>query len=225
VAAIGLMKTLADIESLFLVPVAVEIATNSDYLMPLAQEEAPFAERMIERRRQEFAAGRASAHRALRRLGAADAPIRVAERREPVWPQGVVGSITHCEGFCAAVVGHATIIAGLGIDAEPARALDLETRDLVLTAAEQEGLSQLPLPPGVWATVGFVAKEALFKAIYPRWGREIAFEDVLLDGTAWPRLKASAPQLPDLDEMLQRLELRAAVVNSLALVGATLRLA
>ncbi len=217
------MKSLADIESLFVAPVAVEIATNSDYLAPLAQEEAPFAERMIERRRQEFAAGRASAHRALRRLGVPDAPIRVAERREPVWPQGVVGSITHCEGFCAAVAGHATIVAGLGIDAEPARALDLETRDSVLTATEQGALSQLPLPAGVWATAGFVAKEALFKAIYPRWGREIAFEEVLLDGAAWPRLRASAPGSPSLDEMLRRLELRAAVVNGLALVGATLR--
>ena len=217
------MKSLAEIESLFVAPVAVEIATNSDYLAPLQQEEASFAQRMIERRRQEFAAGRASAHRALRRLGIPDAPIGVAERREPTWPGGVVGSITHCEGFCAAVVGKSTMMGGLGIDAEPARALDLETRDAVLTTAEQERLAQLPLPPGVWATVGFVAKEALFKAVYPRWGREIAFEEVLLNGAQWPRIIATAPATPALEQMLERLVLRAGVLNGLAIVGATLR--
>lgn len=215
--------TAAEVEALFDAHVAVEIAEHSDYLAPLAQEEAPFAERMIERRRQEFAAGRASAHRALRRLGMPDAPIRVAERREPVWPTGTVGSITHCDGFCAAVVGRSTLIAGLGLDAEPSRPLDLEIRDTILTAGEQANLAQLPLAPGVWSTMGFVAKEALFKAVYPRWGREIAFDEVQLDGAQWPRLQARAPGDPRLDEMLQRLVLQGGTLTGLVLVGATLK--
>jgi 4'-phosphopantetheinyl transferase EntD len=212
----------AEIEALFGAPVAVEVASRSDYLAPLAKEEAPFAERMIERRRQEFAAGRASAHRALRRLGAPDEAIRVAERRAPIWPAGIVGSITHCDGFCAAVVGRRSAIGGLGLDAEPARALDLEIRDAVLSPDEQARLAQLALPPGVGATLGFVAKEALFKAIYPCWGREIAFDAVLLDSASWPRLSARAPRTPELQEMLDRLELRGGMLQGLAIVAATL---
>lgn len=213
------------IEALFTVPVAVEVATHSDYFAPIAREEAPFAERMAERRRQEFAAGRACAHRALRRIGADDAPIPVAHRRDPVWSPGIVGSITHCEGFCAAVVARAGPIASLGIDAEPARPLDAETRDTVLSPGEQGSLSHLSLAPGVWATLGFAAKEALFKAIYPLAVREIAFDEVLLDGSLWPVLTARAPADPKLDAMVRRLEMRGAVMDQIVIVGATMRAA
>ena len=40
-------------------------------------------------------------------------------KREPLWPAGVVGSITHCDGYRAAAVARATDLATVGIDAEP----------------------------------------------------------------------------------------------------------
>ncbi len=43
-------------------------------------------------RREEFAAGRACARRALQRLGVESGPLLVGENREPLWPEGVVGS-------------------------------------------------------------------------------------------------------------------------------------
>jgi 4'-phosphopantetheinyl transferase EntD len=211
------------IEALFTVPVAVEIATHSDYFAPIATDEAPYAERMVERRRQEFAAGRACAHRALRRIDADTGPIRVAHRRDPVWPAGIIGSITHCEGFCAAVVTRGGAAAGLGIDAETARPLDAETRDTILSPEEQAAMVRLPLPDGLWATAGFAAKEALFKAIYPVLVREIAFDEVVLDASAWPRLTPSAPQDPIIETVLRKLDLFGGMVDGVVIVAATLR--
>jgi 4'-phosphopantetheinyl transferase EntD len=211
------------IGALFTAPVAVEVATNSDYFTPISVEEAPYAERMAERRRQEFAAGRACAHRALRRIDADTGPIKVAHRRDPVWPAGIVGSITHCEGFCAAVVARGGSIAALGIDAEVARPLDDETRNTILGPGEQLDMARLPLPAGLWTTTGFSAKEALFKAVYPVLIREIAFDEIALSGAEWPRLRARAPEDPDLDAVVRRLDLVGAMVGSVMIVGATLR--
>lgn len=211
------------IEALFTAPVAVEVATNSDYFAPISVEEAPYAERMVERRRQEFAAGRACAHRALRRIEADYGPIKVAHRRDPIWPTGIVGSITHCEGFCAAAVARGGPVAALGIDAEPARPLDDETRDTILNPDEQREMMHLPLPPGLWTTTGFAAKEALFKAVYPVLIREIAFDEITLSTGEWPRLRASAPHDPDLDAVVRKLDLVAGMVDSVVIVAATLR--
>jgi 4'-phosphopantetheinyl transferase EntD len=61
---------------------------------PLYPEEAVHVERAVEKRRRDFALGRACARRALAVLD--DRPptaILVGEERAPVWPEGIVGSI------------------------------------------------------------------------------------------------------------------------------------
>ena len=50
---------------------------------------------------------RACAREALAQLGAAPAPILPGRRGEPLWPAGVVGSITHCAGYRAGAVARA----------------------------------------------------------------------------------------------------------------------
>ncbi|QIS40695.1 4-phosphopantetheinyl transferase [Clavibacter capsici] len=74
-------------------------------------------------RRAEFVTGRVLARRALARLGVPGCPIPVARSGAPVWPHGIVGSITHCAGLRAAAVGRRDEHAGIGIDATPARPL------------------------------------------------------------------------------------------------------
>lgn len=73
----------------------------------------------VEVRRREFITARRCAREALAHLGYQPAPIRPGRRREPRWPDGVVGSITHCAGYRAAVVTRVENLAGIGIDAEP----------------------------------------------------------------------------------------------------------
>src|ERR1700720_1454604 len=71
-----------------------------------------------QKRQREFLAGRWCAKQALQCLGAGSTHVAIAEDRAPIWPGGVVGSITHTGDFAAAAVAWAADVAALGIDSE-----------------------------------------------------------------------------------------------------------
>ena len=73
-------------------------------LAPLPEEE-PLIARSVPKRRNEFVTVRHCARVAMEQLGVPPSPILKGEKGEPQWPRGVVGSLTHCEGYRAAVVG------------------------------------------------------------------------------------------------------------------------
>ncbi|MGC4897223.1 4'-phosphopantetheinyl transferase family protein [Micromonospora sp. DT31] len=138
--------------------------------------------RAVDRRRHEFVTARRCARQALAQLGYAPAPIRSGPRREPLWPPGVVGSITHCVGYRAAAVAPAGAVAGLGIDAEPHEQLPDGVADAVTTPGEPERLAALRAadPATHWDRLLFSAKESVYKAWYPLTGRWLGFEDAEL---------------------------------------------
>jgi enterobactin synthetase component D len=132
------------------------------------------------RRRVDFLAGRWCAQRALQAAGFEDhAEIATGEHGAPIWPPNVVGSISHCNGFAIACVGHATRIAAMGVDIEKAMAPDVASdirgqlaSEDELTMAHHGGMS-----PEAWLTVLFSGKESLFKALYPGVGHYFDFLD------------------------------------------------
>jgi 4'-phosphopantetheinyl transferase EntD len=169
------------------VPAAVRCrAVRGDELdqAPLHPEEAPAVARAVAKRRGEYAAGRACARGALAALGVAPGPIpRDAERGAPVWPEGVVGSITHCDGYRAAAVARGSEILTLGIDAEPHGPLPEGVLEIVhSTAAERAALAALTAEsPGVhWDRLLFSAKETVYKAWYPFHRRMLGFNEAEL---------------------------------------------
>lgn len=148
------------------------VDTTEEELLPI---EARVVERAVSRRRTEFARGRSCARTALRALGGPAIAIAVGEHRQPLFPDGFVGSITHCEGFVAAAIGPASACTALGIDAELARALPGDVEALVLTEGER-ALGTEPLH----SVLVFSAKEAVHKAIFPSTGRWLDFLEVEL---------------------------------------------
>ncbi|MBL3669887.1 hypothetical protein JL475_28675 [Streptomyces sp. M2CJ-2] len=72
--------------------------------MRLLPEEEPLVTAAVEKRGREFTAVRHCARQALRELGVAPGPILTDRAGAPVRPAGVVGSMTHGEGYCAAVL-------------------------------------------------------------------------------------------------------------------------
>ena len=123
-------------------------------------------------RRSEFAAGRAVARTALARLHAAVGPVLPGPAGEPRWPDGVVGSITHCPGYRACAVARAPDMAAIGIDAEPCLALPEGLLTAVAGDAERAWLAERNAAgPGIpWDRVLFSAKESAYKAWYTRTG-------------------------------------------------------
>jgi 4'-phosphopantetheinyl transferase EntD len=107
----------------------------------LFPEEHAVIGRAIEKRRREFATGRACARAALARLGQPPVAILPGDRGSPGWPPGIVGSITHCTGYRAAAVGPAADVLAIGLDAEPDEPLPDGVLGVVSLAAERERLA------------------------------------------------------------------------------------
>jgi 4'-phosphopantetheinyl transferase EntD len=80
------------------------------------QEEENYIRSAATSRREEFLTGRWCARDALSKLGVPTSPVLVGCRGEPLWPNGVVGTITHGAGLAAAVVGRFDRWWGIGID-------------------------------------------------------------------------------------------------------------
>ena len=156
------------------------VATREDLVeVELFPEERKSVARAVEKRRREFTTARACARDALARLGVGPAPIPSGERGEPVWPDGVVGSITHCAGYRAAAVARRDDVRSVGIDAEvharlPDGVLDQIAfgPELAMVAAGEPGLHL--------DRVLFSAKETIYKVWFPLARRWLGFEDVEL---------------------------------------------
>lgn len=133
-------------------------------------------------RRSEFITARRCAREALGRLGHPPVALRPGPRREPQWPPGVAGSITHCTGYRAAAVARVGDVVSVGIDAEPHGPLPPGVAESVTVADEREMLRRLAAatPSIHWGRLLFSAKEAVYKAWYPLTRRWLGFEDARL---------------------------------------------
>jgi len=154
---------------------AAELYCDPPDLAPLPDEERLIA-RSVAKRRNEFITVRYCARLALQQLGVAPAPILKGDKGEPCWPAGVVGSLTHCDGYRGAAVGRAGEVRSVGIDAEPHGVLPHGVLDAVSLPAERRELAAMP--DGLhWDRILFCAKEATYKAWYPLTYRWLGFED------------------------------------------------
>jgi 4'-phosphopantetheinyl transferase EntD len=145
----------------------------------LLPEEARQVASAVPRRRREFAAGRLCARSLLRRLGETPLALLSGRDRAPIWPEDVVGSISHSAARVAVAVARRGAIAGLGVDIEPDRVLERSLWDEVLTAAEIEELQCSEAPEqGRRARLFFSAKEAVYKCLHAFAPRALDFRDV-----------------------------------------------
>ena len=149
-----------------------------DALHP-AEEAYLRSRRMSGRREDDFRRGRTCARRALRGLGLGEAPILISADRDPLWPGGVVGSITHTEGLAAAVVASDDQILGVGVDAERLERAGADLASVIASAGEAALWSSAWIG-GDWLTALFSAKESVFKATFPRTRTFLEFHDVIL---------------------------------------------
>jgi 4'-phosphopantetheinyl transferase EntD len=133
-------------------------------------------ERTSPSRRLAFQLGRGAARLALERLGVDNLPVLRGEHRQPIWPEGVVGSITHASEYAIAVVGRKGDTGGIGIDLEVMRSVD-GLAEQVAFGEEKEHIKSLSEQARLGALMTlFSAKESIFKAFFPRVGNYFGFE-------------------------------------------------
>lgn len=166
----------------------------------LFPKEAQSIARAVPNRRAEFTGGRVAARKAMWALGVQPAAIEMAENRAPIWPDGLVGSITHADEICMAIVGPSERYRGIGIDLEPDVPMDADLvseickpEDLEGVAADEHSL----LPKRI-----FSAKEAVYKAHFALAGVTFGFQALSLDWiskravfTEHPEVQAIPPAL------------------------------
>jgi 4'-phosphopantetheinyl transferase EntD len=152
-------------------------ATAADLLPEEALDLSP---RAVEKRRQDFQNGRLAAGRCLLELGEPRTPIRSGSDRAPVWPPGILGSITHSGGMALAAAARRSDWSAIGLDLEHlsgVRRLAIADRIADPTERAWIGTSRRRL------MAVFSAKEAIFKALYPAHQAWFGFEAVTLRRT------------------------------------------
>jgi 4'-phosphopantetheinyl transferase EntD len=155
--------------------VYAELYDDPPDLAPLPEEE-PLIAKSVAKRRNEFVTVRHCARVALEQLGVPPAPILKGDKGEPCWPEGIVGSLTHCQGYRGAVVGLAASVRSVGIDAEPHGVLPDGVLNAISLPIERYEIGALQ--GGLhWDRILFCAKEATYKAWFPLTERWLGFED------------------------------------------------
>jgi len=143
----------------------------------LYPDEEVFVAKAADKRRRDFALGRSCARAALNQMGQTSAAIGIGEGGAPLWPAGVVGSITHTAGYAAALVGDARRFGGVGVDAERVGGVTQDLWPRLFDAAERDHLMSLENESrAVMATLLFSAKESAYKAW--RMKGALAFRDI-----------------------------------------------
>ena len=142
--------------------------------------EAEFIATASPRRQQEYAGARWCAREALKELGVEPTAILNDSSGSPQWPEGIVGSLTHCRGYQAAALTWSQEITALGLDAEPAQPLPpgvltriSSTTERAVVASLGENEENIP-----WDRLLFCVKESIFKAWYPLMRSGLGFFDV-----------------------------------------------
>lgn len=164
-----------EFESLLTLHPDVRIAAGriDDHADSLWPEERSAVQGATAKRINEFSTGRLLARKAMAEHGFQPSAIPRCDRR-PVWPPGLVGSITHAGDAAVAAVAPDDSIHGLGIDLEIADRLTEKLFPRVFTPSERATFAGAdPRLP----TLSFSAKEAGFKSVNPGVGRYIGFHE------------------------------------------------
>ncbi|MFD7865249.1 4'-phosphopantetheinyl transferase [Streptomyces sp. NPDC059783] len=165
----------------------------------LFPQEAAALTGAVEQRRREYATVRHCAREALARLGHPPVAIPNGRHREPLWPPGILGSMTHCDGYRVAALTREGTVASLGIDAEPHE--PVPDRILTRVARPEERLAlaawAADRPDICWDRLLFSAKESVYKAWFPLARRWLDHEDATVrlapDGTFTAALHRTGP--------------------------------
>ncbi|MFJ3669831.1 4'-phosphopantetheinyl transferase [Streptomyces sp. NPDC090106] len=176
------------IEELLPDPVVVVESFGDGEPAPLFPEEEAVVARAAAKRRREFAAVRLCARRAMEKLDVPPQPVLPGPSGAPQWPSGLAGSMTHCDGYCAAALFRAPDLASLGIDAEPHAPLPEGVLAATSLPGEATRLTRLAAerPEVHWDRLLFSAKESVYKAWFPLTCRWLDFSEADIDITPDP---------------------------------------
>lgn len=164
---------------------SIACVENSEISLKVFQKSQLLESRVSAKKAMSRARGRAAARAALNSIGFEDPPKVVrGSGGEPVWPDGICGSITHCDPWSVAVAMRSTRDLSVGIDLENMNRIpDLEIAPLVCRSSECDWVLASDDRHARLCMI-FSAKEALYKSLYPSIRSYIDFREVELSWSA-----------------------------------------
>ena len=170
-------------------------STSNQKLHPA--EENYFSQLSSVSRKEQYRSGRICAGEVLSKLGARGQPVlRDPQTREPLWPEGISGAITHSGNWAAAAAGKTSDVSGIGIDLEDLeRQVDSRISRHVCIPEEQKWLQECGedfLEQNL--KIIFSAKESIFKAFFPYTRTYLHFHDarILMEQTFFQKSKSDS---------------------------------
>ena len=167
-------------------------STSNQKLHP--GEENYFSQLSSVSRKEHYRSGRICAGEVLSKLGTIGQPVlRDPQTREPLWPEGISGAITHSGNWAAAAAGKTSDVLGIGIDLEDLeRQVDSRISRHVCLPEEQKWLQECGedcLEQNL--KIIFSAKESIFKAFFPYTRTYLHFHDarILMEQTFFQNSK------------------------------------
>ncbi len=181
----------------------------------LLTEELAGTENMVEGRMLEFRHGRYCAHAVLAMLGVREVAVPRGSNREPLWPQDIVGSISHSGKAAAAVAISDKYLAGIGLDIESSGPLSENLISMICLPEESVGNN------GLHAKLLFSIKEAIYKCVFPTVGEFIDFREVKVCLNEEACTFTASPKRRGLD-LIERVEGGYSVIDGMVISGAWL---
>ena len=170
-------------------------STSNQKLHPA--EENYFSQLSSVSRKEHYRSGRICAGEVLSKLGTLGQPVlRDPQTREPLWPEGISGAITHSGKWAAAAAGKTSDVSGIGIDLEDLeRQVDSRISRHVCIPEEQKWLQECGedfLEQNL--KIIFSAKESIFKAFFPYTRTYLHFHDarILMEQTFFQKSKSDS---------------------------------
>ena len=170
-------------------------STSNQKLHPA--EENYFSQLSSVSRKENYRSGRICAGEVLSKLGTLGQPVlRDPQTREPLWPEGISGAITHSGKWAAAAAGKTSDVSGIGIDLEDLeRQVDSRISRHVCIPEEQKWLQECGedfLEQNL--KIIFSAKESIFKAFFPYTRTYLHFHDarILMEQTFFQKSKSDS---------------------------------
>tara|TARA_Y100000994_G_C15650309_1_gene425098 strand:- start:263 stop:979 length:717 start_codon:yes stop_codon:yes gene_type:complete len=170
-------------------------STSNQKLHPA--EENYFSQLSSVSRKEHYRSGRICAGEVLSKLGTLGQPVlRDPQTREPLWPEGISGAITHSGKWAAAAAGKTSDVSGIGIDLEDLeRQVDSRISRHVCIPEEQKWLQECGedfLEQNL--KIIFSAKESIFKAFFPYTRTYLHFHDarILMEQTLFQKSKSDS---------------------------------
>lgn len=180
----GGQEPLIMLESFFKPPVYFKVAEPWMWETPVSPAEEQLIERAVDKRKREFRAGRNASHALFNQLGIQHQDLLKGKQREPAWPQGWAGSISHTQGICMVVLASTQHVSSIGLDVELATPLNPELKELICRPEELIQINTLRTQMGTayaYEKLIFSAKESVHKTYFPLNYHTLDFLDARIE--------------------------------------------